>query len=492
MRISHVKNASVREKADCLVIPYWKDEKTIPAIEQKELPLFLKEIALDDFKGESEESMWIYPAGEKEKRFLLLGLGKRNNTSLENLRRCFSAAIKKAQEVGGKRVNILLPVKHKIKDNLFLRSILEGVFLANYAFNRWKCESLKKRSFSLVEEVVFIGADRKLLQKESSEISAIADGVYLARDLVNENADIVTPQKLAEVAKSLQNRKIKVDIFDKRSIEKEGMGLLLAVNKGSNKDPVFAIASYKGKPSSKEHIVLVGKGITFDSGGLNLKPTGGIETMKSDMAGAASVLATIQVISKLNLKINVTGVIAATENSIGPNSYKPGDVFKSYSDKTVEVVNTDAEGRLILADALAYVVDKLTPTLIIDIATLTGGVIIALGEEVAGFLANDEKLADRLQKASDATGESIWRLPLYSRYKEMLKSDIADLKNSGGKRSASAIMGALFLQEFVNDIPWAHIDIGGASFFSIPTGYYTTHATGFGVRLFIELLKAHE
>lgn len=312
----------------------------------------------------------------------------------------------------------------------------------------------------------------------------------MVRDLVNGNADDITPQYLGAVARGLEKtcKHVKTTVLNKKQIEKEKMGLLLAVNRGSFREPAFIIVVYKGNPKSKEKTVLVGKGITFDTGGLDLKPPAGMFTMKSDMAGAAVVLGSIQAASSLGLKVNITGVIASTENSIGSHSYKPGDVYSGFAGKTVEIMDTDAEGRLILADALAYAVDRLKPSRIIDLATLTGAVEVALGDEVSGLMCNNDALADLLVHAGSITGEKVWRLPLYEDYREALKSDIADIKSTGG-RGGGCIKAALFLQEFVNKTPWAHLDIAGTAFVNDARRYHPKYATGIGVRLLISFLE---
>jgi leucyl aminopeptidase len=283
---------------------------------------------------------------------------------------------------------------------------------------------------------------------------------------------------------------VKSVILRKKELEKEQLGLLLAVNRGSHRDPALILLEYRGNPTSKELIGIVGKGITYDTGGLNLKPTGSMETMKCDMAGAAAVLGIIRTAASLKMKVNLVGVVATTENAIGPESYKPGDVYRSYSGKMVEITNTDAEGRLVLADALSYLQAKYHPTEMVDLATLTGGVVVALGEEVTGFFANEETLAKALFQAGEKTHERLWRLPLYSEYRELLKSTIADIKNSG-PRKASPIQAGIFLKEFVSEkIPWAHLDIAGTAYLEKPKGYNPTHATGVGVRLLIEWLSS--
>lgn len=266
------------------------------------------------------------------------------------------------------------------------------------------------------------------------------------------------------------------------------MGLLLAVNRGSDSDPAFIIIEYKGNPKSKEKTVLVGKGITYDTGGLNIKVSN-METMKGDMGGAAAVMGTIVAAASLDLKVNVTAVIPTTENSISSRSYKPGDIYKSYSGKTVEIGNTDAEGRLILADALAYAVDHLKPTRLIDLATLTGAMIIALGTETIGLFSNNDALADGLIRSGSDTYERVWRLPLHEEYRDQLKSDFADIRNIGG-RAAGSITAAIFLQEFVGKTPWAHLDIAGTAYLEDGAKrYHPKYGTGSGVRLLIDFLE---
>lgn len=267
------------------------------------------------------------------------------------------------------------------------------------------------------------------------------------------------------------------------------MGLLLAVNRGSKIPPQLVVLKYNGNPKSKKYFAVVGKGITFDSGGMNLKPSGHMETMRMDMSGAAAALYTIKTVADLQLKKNVYAVIPLTENLISNSAYRPGDVFKSYSGKTVEIGNTDAEGRLILADALSFTEDKLNPDYIIDMATLTGACLIALGETVAALLSTDEKLAEMIKNASDKTGDKIWQLPLYDEFAENMKSDIADIKNISSDRNAGTIMGAIFLKNFIKDTKWAHIDIAGTAWYSKPRGYRPKNATGYGVRLVTEVIK---
>ncbi len=309
------------------------------------------------------------------------------------------------------------------------------------------------------------------------------------RDLVNGNADDVNVDHFKKIAKEFEKQysHVKTTILDRKALEKEKMGLMLAVGKGAATDPALILLEYQGDPRSKEKIAIVGKGITFDTGGLNLKISG-METMKCDMAGAAVALGIIQAASRLKLKVNLVSALAIAENAIGPNSYKPGDVFCGRNGKTVEITNTDAEGRLVLADAVSYVEDHFAPVQMIDFATLTGGIVIALGEEASGLFSNNDTLARAIERAGERTHERVWRMPLYPEYKEYFKSPIADLKNSGPRKASSA-SGALFIEQFVKSVPWAHLDIAGTAYLSESGAYHTTLATGVGIRLLVDFLE---
>ena len=477
-----------REKADLLVLPVWEGLK-----EAAEFGSLKKKLALllesGDFKGKQGETAAVYWEGEKEPRALLLGLGKTGLLTAESLRRSFAAAVGWAQRKKIKRAHFLFP-KTKLEREAAVRGFFEGIFLSNYAFSELKSASLKDDPVVLLEWAGLIGLgkqDEPLLET----LQIIGEGVFFARDLVNGNADDVTPKMLVDTAKKLAaaSKKLKVTLFDKKRLEEEKMGLILAVNRGSDHDPYLIQLAYQGNPGSKDHVVLVGKGITYDTGGLSLKPTDGMLTMKCDMSGAAAVLGAVQVAEALGLKINVTAVAPVTENCIDGRAFKPGDVYRAYNGKTVEIKNTDGEGRLILADAMSYAVQHLKPTCIVDIATLTGSIVVALGEEMSGLFSEDESLAKQLLKAAQETSETLWRMPLNADYGESLKSDIADLVNTTPGRDGGAIKAALFLKEFVQETPWAHIDAAGPCFLTKPKDYNPTKATGYGVRLFVEFLQ---
>lgn len=485
MKITHITDLKKRKHADVVICPVWKT-KTQPqiALELKEFDVFIK-ISLNDFSGKKEETLLLYREKGIEKRILLLGLGEKANCQTETLRQAYASAIKQLRAKNIKSCNVLLPSFDKKEGFSIIRASLEGLILANYAFNCFKSNPLHLP----LENACICGVDPSyayLVRK----VEQIMQGVYLTRDLVNSNADGSHVEDLIKIAKNLSkdSKHLKVVVLREKQLEKERMNLLLAVGKASVHPPALVVLEYMGNPSSKEKIALVGKGITFDTGGLNLKTTGHIETMKCDMAGSACVLGIIQSLCSLKIKKNIIGVLALAENAIGPGSYKPGDVYTSRLGKTIEIGNTDAEGRLVLADALSYVEDTYAPSIMIDFATLTGAIVIALGEEAAGLFSNNDSLVRDLQKAALRTDERLWRLPLYPEYTEMLKSEIADLKNIGG-RPASSCTAAAFLQQFIKKAAWAHLDIAGVAYLSKSKSYHPTLATGAGVRVTIDFLE---
>ncbi|PIS03039.1 MAG: aminopeptidase [Chlamydiae bacterium CG10_big_fil_rev_8_21_14_0_10_42_34] len=465
---------NLEKSFEMLVIPFW--EGPIAAAEYSSLEL---SAALKDFTGKNGESSLLYQGSQ---RVLLLGLGKKEKATVEALRRAYSSAVRCASSKKIKHISILFPTCKQSGE--FLQGIIEGLLLTNYSFT-YKHDSLKTNPIVLLEKITLVGVQKT---DYVERLLTIVDGVHFVRDLVNSNAD----DKIEMFLKAAKNLhpKVKTTVLDKKKLEAGKFGLILAVNRSSSLDPHLVQVSYKGDPKSKEHIVLVGKGVTYDTGGLSLKPTDGMVSMKCDMAGSATVLGAVKTAAELGLKVNVTALAPLTENCIGSKSYKLGDVYRSYSGKTVEINNTDAEGRLVLADAIAYAVDKLDPSCIIDLATLTGACVVALGDDIAGLVCNDEILAESLLEASECTDELLCRFPTHNEYLDDFKSDIADLKNSSG-REAGAIKAGLFLQEFAGQVPWAHIDIAGPAYVPKPKFYNTTKATGYGVRLLLEYLEAN-
>lgn len=479
-------NLEKREPLDALIIAFWKNDKTVePAAQISErLDLATRPpIAAGDFSGKEGEVVWVW-ANEPEKRIGLLGLGEKAKCTAERLRKSFYCLMRACLDRKAKRFSVVLP------HDVAAKAVIEGLYFGSYAFDAFKNDTLKDDPAVCPEEVVLITQDWHAVQAIADHTQKIMEANFFARDLVNGPADQVTPKYLAECALALEKQfgRIQTTIFSKEWIEKEGLGLFQAVARGSQQEPYLIQIRYEGNPISKDHTVLVGKGITFDTGGLNLKPQGAIENQRQDMAGAAVCMAVVRAIAQLELSCNVTVLIPSCENAIGSKAYKPGDVYKSYSKKTVEITNTDAEGRLVLADAISYAVKNLQPSRIIDVATLTGAVVVALGSEVMGIFSNSDALAEELFRAGQQTFERTWRLPLYEEYKEKLKSDIADIKNTNG-REGGAIVAAMFLQEFVANIPWVHIDIAGVSVYREKVRYWSKNATGIGVRLLVDYFE---
>ena len=489
MELTFEKHFDMRSDADAVVIPFWKKEGAveIAAMYGDYKEYIYPIIDLGDFSAKEQEVCLLYDFHHKEQRLILLGLGSEQTSTPESIRRSYAEAVKYGMSKKLKTLNILLPLHADYSVNDLAYIVAECSFLTNYRFDYMSVKQDKKPS--LIEKVCVI-ADIEDPSQIYAEAQAISKGVNFARDLVNGNADDVTPKVLADHASDLERKyeHVKVKILDKHAIQKEGMGLFYAVARSSPEDPYFIVVSYQGNSSSQDHTVLIGKGITYDTGGLSIKPTAGMESMRCDMAGGATVLGTLLVAAEMKMPINISCVVAATENAIGSNSYKLGDVYIAYNKKTVEIKNTDAEGRLALADCLAYAVDQLKPTRIIDLATLTGAAEVALGNHKSPFFSNDDALATALFQAGEEVGERLWLMPLDQDYKELITSKIADLKNCGS-REGSLIFSAMFLKEFVSNIPWAHLDIAGTAFLDKPRYYHTTSATGYGVRLLIHYFK---
>jgi len=370
------------------------------------------------------------------------------------------------------------PVKfHLIPDFLPEEKVLEGALLASYRYDM-KTEK-KKRPW-----IVFHGKEETIRR-----VLPVVKGVYIARDIANAPANEVYPEKLAEMARELLGGTgVDVEVYPSSWLEEKGFGGIVAVGKGSANKPRLIVMKYlKGRG---EPVLLVGKGVCFDAGGIHLKPTGSIEDMKMDVSGGAAVIGAMYAVATIGLKVNVVGIVPAVENLPSAEATKPGDVVKMYNGKTVEVVNTDAEGRLIIADAIAYGIERFKPSYVVDLATLTGACIVALGKRVAGIMGNDGELLEQLKRAGKEAEEEVWELPMFDHYGEELKSEVADLKNVGEKSGAGAIIGAKFLENFAGKTPWAHIDIAGPAIADKPWLWNPKGGTGFGVRLVVEWLKS--
>lgn len=418
---------------------------------------------------------------------VFLGLGDEKKLNLHSIRKSFFSLGKELGKNKFESAGIAVPKFDDICYRKTNAAIVEGLLQSQYSFDKFKKD---KKQSTLKEIYLDVLEDKKdKVQGAIEEMETIMEGVFLSRELVNEPAINMYPETLAKAAKdNLEALGVKVDVYGREEIEEIGMTAFLSVAKGSEKEPQFIVMTYNGDESSEEKIALVGKGLTYDSGGYSLKPSESMKAMHSDMAGSASVIGAMKAIAKSKLKKNVVAIVAACENLISGGAYKPGDIIGSMSGKTIEVDNTDAEGRITLADALYYAATVVKADKIIDLATLTGACVVALGSVTTGAISNDQALMDEISKASDEAGEYVCQLPSYDEYRDLNKSTVADIKNTGG-RGAGAITAGLFLEEFVEDKPWVHLDIAGTSFLGKPRGYLPKGATGVPVKTLYHFIK---
>ncbi len=466
-----------------------------------------------DFAGDAKEAAVLYPerAGGP-KRLLLIGLGKRDKADLESLRRGVGAAVKKAKglRAGALRVHLPAEVAGALAAKLpagtpagtkIGRAIFDAAYLAAYEFDRFQGEKREEASKRAgARELSRVAASAEgLAGPELSEAARVASrleaAVRTARDLGNLPGNEGTPTRLAERAKAVAAETgLSCKVLEREDMERLGMGSLLGVARGSAEPPKLIVLEHRpggaGGASGAAPVALVGKGITFDSGGISIKPAESMEEMRFDKCGGCAVIGAMEALARLDVPIRVVGLVPASENLPSGTAMKPGDVLRAMDGRTIEIVNTDAEGRLVLADALAYAVREYKPAAIVDLATLTGACVVALGNLYAGLCATDDRLAGELRCASAGTGERIWPLPVHDDdYDERIKSWLADVKNSGG-RPGGALTAARFLKKFVGDTPWAHLDIAGTAWTTEELPYYMKGATGFGVRLLVDWLRS--
>lgn len=477
--------ASINKKNDLAVVAVFEEKMALPT----ELKKFAAELKKNkDFKGKAGQQYEFTPCSASlPTRVIILGMGKQKELNAATVRNAAADGIKSAQKYNAGKVSFHAPTSFQ----KHLQVLAEGFVLANYNPAKYQTgENKKKHDKAQVKAVEITGLKRDAAIKRGV---AIANAVNKTRDLINAPHSHMDGAQLVREAKGIAKKnKLKATILTKKQIEKLKMGAFLGVNRGSDVNANMAILEHKPKGVKGKPIVLVGKGITFDSGGYNLKSGAWFADMKMDMSGAAVVMNVLGLCSALGIKRHVIGVTPITDNLIGPKAQKVADIVTTYSGKTVEVNNTDAEGRLILCDAMAYAIDKYKPEMIIDVATLTGACMMALGEKYAGLFGNNQKLIDQLKKAGDETDELAWQLPLHPDHTKEMKSRIADLQNvnygNGGMAGAST--AAAFLQEFVGKTHWAHIDIAGTSFVKHPKKYEAPMGTGYGVRLLTQFLES--
>ena len=475
--VGHFEDNQVPEGAACLL-----DEKCNGLITEL--------IEQRDFEGKLYSSLVVYTRGLiRSRRIMIAGLGKKKEFNLEKLRGVFSKACQKIRDLNITQMAASLDLgdaEFSIRETA--QAAVEGAMLGLYRFTPYKTPEEDKggelSEFTIVESRAGLLEDVKDGAKTAEIISR---AVYCARDLVSTPSNDMTPSILADRASDVAKQgNLKFEALDETTMKKLGMNALLGVSKGSAEEAKLIILEYNGGRKNDKPIVLVGKGVTFDSGGISIKPSEKMDEMKSDMSGGAAVIGTIKAVAELKIPLNVVGIIPATENLPGGKAYKPGDVLRSMSGITIEIKNTDAEGRLILADALTFA-GKYKPAAIVDLATLTGACVVALGDYITGMLGTDSDLKEKIRSASDATGEMVWELPLWHEYDELIKSDVADIQNIGG-RAGGTITAALLLKRFAGDYPWVHLDIAGPALLSKDKPYIPKGASGVGVRLLVQFL----
>lgn len=447
-----------------------------------------------DFRGRAGETLWLFPdeASGGPRRALLVGVGDEEKLRADALRLAAGSAIGASRSKNATAVAMLLLSSRRLRAPEAARAAAEGAVLAAYRSNTWRTQEKAGETKSDPERFAIV-ADRPDLRKTRSAAATgaiVAEGQNVARRLSNDPPNDLPPAALARAAQQVaKDSGLKCRVFDVREMRRRKMGALLAVGQGSRNSPRVAILEHQPRKGRRTPptICIVGKGITFDSGGISIKPSANMQDMKHDMSGAATVIGLMQVVARLKLPLHVVGIVAAAENLPGGDAYRPGDILRSMSGKTIEIQNTDAEGRLALADALCLAETEFKPAAIIDLATLTGACVVALGSWATGLFANHEGLARALRTAAEESGERVWTMPVWDDHRDHMRSQIADLKNVGG-RDAGASTAAAFLSHFVGDTPWAHLDIAGTAWTSKPGPYQPYGATGVGVRLLAELL----
>ncbi|MFD1197555.1 leucyl aminopeptidase [Brucella gallinifaecis] len=420
-------------------------------------------------------------------KIVLVGTGEPGELGNDDWIRIGGAAFSRIGKSERATVTLALPETTIAGDEA--ADVALGMILRSYEFKRYKTRKNEENGEPKHAAKVQIHvADTHSAKKAFEVAEAVADGVIKARDLVNEPANILGPVEFAEEAEKLQKLGVKVEVLGEKEMKKLGMGSLLGVSQGSPRPPRLVIMEWQGAKAKEKPVAFVGKGVVFDTGGISIKPAAGMEDMKGDMGGAAAVTGLMRTLAGRKAKVNAIGVIGLVENMPDGNAQRPGDIVTSMSGQTIEVINTDAEGRLVLADALYYTNDRFKPQFIINLATLTGAILVALGTHHAGLFSNDDELADQLYEAGQSTGEKLWRMPLGKEYDKMIDSKFADMKNSSG-RYAGSITAAQFLKRFVGDTPWAHLDVAGTAMGSPTNEYSQTWASGYGVRLLDRLVR---
>lgn len=462
-------------------------------------PGIAPQIRASIFRGKENELIMLYPEKSLTKRLLLVGLGKKEKLTLEQLRRGSANAAKRAQQEQARSLALMAPDTQMIRtmsakqggplwEDIGL-ALGEGAALGVYKFDEYISRDAETDGrLGTVSCICSEPNHMEPLRIGVKLAQILSEAVYSARDLENAPGNEIYPDSLARYAKQMGRRHgFSVLVLNESRLKHLRMGGLLGVSQGSDKPPRFIIMEYNGRNRRWPTVVLIGKGVTFDSGGISIKPSANMAEMKMDMSGAAAVIGTMQAAARLRLPVHLVGLVPATENLLSGSSLKPGDILRHFNGKTSEVDNTDAEGRLILADALAFA-SKYRPSVVVDLATLTGACVVALGHVATGMMGNDQHTMDRLRESGERTYERVWQLPMFDEYEKLIKSDIADVKNTGG-RWAGAITAAMFLRKFIGNYKWVHLDIAGTAIMEEASGYIPKGGSGVGVRLLIDFLR---
>lgn len=496
MEIKVRKTSPLQIKTPCLAIGACEKDFSKPLLkelDQKLGGLLSKARRSGEFSAKEGEQILFQPAGHLlAERILLVGLGPEEKITLEKIRVAAGKSMQLVTEKKIARLSLTLPhASEKTGDGTAsVQAAAEGLLLASYRYDLFLSEKTKS-SRKLPKTITLIigpDGDKRACEAAVESTNRLCRAVMLTRDLVNAPGNIKSPAYLAEQAQSIAKEStLKCKILGQDELTDEGCGALLGVAQGSAREPRLIVLEHKGGSKKDAPVALVGKGVTFDSGGISLKPGEKMDEMKMDMAGGAAVIGTMLAASLMNLPINLLGIVPAVENMPSSTAYRPGDILTSLSGKTIEVLNTDAEGRLILADALTYA-KRYEPKLVIDLATLTGACIIALGHHATAVLGNDQELIEALLQAGEESGERLWQLPLWEDYDQQIKSEVADVKNIGG-RPAGTITAAAFLKKFTEDFRWAHLDIAGTAWRDQENAYTAKGGTGVGVRLLVAFLR---
>jgi leucyl aminopeptidase len=491
MQVRLIHDAPSGVRAGALVVPFFSDsglEGAAQAVDAELGGVIADALSAGEVRGRLGDHVLVYAKGKPYRRILAVALGERSNFEPHLLARYAGIAVRYLGRRNIEEIAIALPLQAKGREAACASFVAEGAITGAFETSLYQ-ERPERRLATTSVAVLSEGFDEAALERGVARGVILGEAVNLARRLAITPANDMTPTQLAAEATAVAERGgLEIDVLDEARARKEGMGSFLSVAQGSSQPPKFIVLRYNGDPSSKEMLALVGKGITFDTGGISIKPAERMEDMKYDMSGGAGVIAAMSALAGLKPKLNVVGIVPATENMPGGKATKPGDIVTAMNGKTIEVINTDAEGRLILADALVYA-NKLGATKIVDAATLTGACVIALGHASSAAISNNDAFAADFLTVAKPTGERYWQMPYYEDYTAQMKSDIADLKNTGG-RAAGTLTAAAFLKEFVNDTPWVHLDIAGTAYLENESAWQAKGPTGTPVRAFVALAES--